>query len=234
MTVAVLMVDGTWSRQGNRSAAAQALRRALPPGCEFSYVDYPAAFGPATGVTHVSPAESIAAGVRNLTRAVELTPHPAIVAGYSQGAMVCYRFVRDILPHRPDLDVRALAAMGNPHEPTHQGGRGGIAERLTVGVPLLSVWAPGDPIADIAANAPLRELWRMTEWMSVRDMTSALRWLDDVVDRLTAGPRAWWANPDLIASVQAANAYVFGLQHSLDYARHGHAARLAAMIGRYV
>ncbi|AZV00678.1 lysin B [Gordonia phage Lilas] len=233
MTISVLMLDGTWSKPRARSAAAESLRRSLRPGFEFSYVDYPAAFGPATGAAHVSPAESIRIGAENVARAVERTPHPAVVVGYSQGVMAAYRFAREILPHRRHLDVRAIGAMGNPHEPTHQGNRGGIAERLTLpknGPRLLSVWAPGDPIADIVANAPLRSAWDATEWMSVRDFPSALRWINDLTSSVTDGPEEWWRNPDILASLRAANAYLFGTTHTTDYARFGHATRLARQI----
>ncbi|WP_439030206.1 PE-PPE domain-containing protein [Gordonia terrae] len=235
--VSVLMLDGTWSRPRARSAAAESLRRSLRPGYEFSYVDYPAAFGPATGIGDVSPAESIRIGAENVARAVELTPHPAVIACYSQGVMAAYKFVREILPHRPWLDVRAIAAMGNPHEPSHAGGRGGIADRLTLpknGPRLLSVWAPGDPIADIVANAPIRSAWNATEWMSVRDFPSAVRWVNDVTDNViddfTDGVEEWWQRPDILASLRAANAYLFGTTHTTDYARFGHATRLARQI----
>lgn len=230
MTISVLMLDGTWSRPGARSAAAEALRRSLRPGYEFSYVDYPAAFGPATGIGDMPAAESIRIGAENVERAVRRTPHPAVIACYSQGCMAAYRFARDILPKRPELDVRAVAAMGNPHEPTHQGNRGGIAERGWQPRKLLSVWAPGDPIADLVGSAPLRSAWDATEWMSVRDFNSALRWVNDLTNNVTDGPGVWWQNPDVLASLRAANAYLFGTQHTTDYARHGHATRLARQI----
>ncbi|QCG77608.1 PE-PPE domain-containing protein [Gordonia phage Fairfaxidum] len=235
MSATVLMVDGTWSKPGARSSAAESLKRSLRPGFDFRYVDYPAMFGPATGLRDMSAAESIAQGVRNLTRAVEQTTGPIVIACYSQGFIVGYRFVREVLQRRPELreNVRALAGMGNPHEPTHHG-RGGIAQRLKLpdGLPLLSVWVPGDPIADIEVNAPLRSVWDLTEWMSVRDLPSARRWLDDVTDQVTDGPQEWWQHPDILGSLRAANRYVFGTQHSQDYARHGHATRLARMIER--
>ncbi|QFG08087.1 lysin B [Gordonia phage PCoral7] len=234
MTVSVLMVDGTWSKPNGRSPAAESLKRSLRPGFGFRYVDYPATFGPATGLRDMPAAESIAQGVRNLTVAVEQTSGPIVIGCYSQGFMVGYKFAREVLPRRPELreNVRALAGMGNPHEPTHHG-RGGIAERLDLpGVPLLSVWVPGDPIADIEVNAPLRSAWDLTEWMSVRDLPSARRWLDDVADKVIDGPEDWWRHPNILASLHAANRYVFGTQHSQDYARHGHATRLARMIER--
>lgn len=232
MTISVLMLDGTWSRPGARSAAAEALRRSLRPGYEFSYVDYPAAFGPATGIGDMPAAESIRIGAENVERAVRRTPHPAVIACYSQGCMAAYKFARAILPKRPELDVRAVAAMGNPHEPLHRGARGGIADRLTLPRKLLSVWAPGDPIADIHKDAPLRSAWDVVEFMSVRDQASALRWLDSIADAVTDGPQDWWRRPDFIASILAARDYVWGTQHTTDYARFGHATRLARMIER--
>ncbi|WP_431840638.1 PE-PPE domain-containing protein [Gordonia hongkongensis] len=221
--------DGTWAGRGG-SPASEALRRSLRPSVKFTYVSYPGMFGPATGAHHMSAAESIEAGARTMAAAVHASRYPAIVGGYSQGAMVAYRFARAILPKRPELDVRAVAAMGNPHEPTHQGNRGGIAERGWQPRKLLSVWAPGDPIADLVGSAPLRSAWDATEWMSVRDFNSALRWVNDLTNNVTDGPGVWWQNPDVLASLRAANAYLFGTQHTTDYARFGHATRLARQI----
>lgn len=228
--------DGTWAGRGG-SPASEALRRALDPRkVKFTYVHYPATFGPATGIGDVSAAESIAEGARNLERGVHSSPHPAAVGGYSQGLMAAYRFAREILPHRPRLDVRAVAGMGNPHEPSHRGGRGGIAERLSLPRPLISEWAPGDPIADLEGNALLREAWDLAEWMSVRDFPSALRWVNDLADNVIEsaagadGPDEWWQRPDVRASLRAANAYLLGTQHTTDYARLGLARRLARRI----
>ncbi|QMU22492.1 PE-PPE domain-containing protein [Gordonia rubripertincta] len=230
--IELLWCDGTWSRRGARSEASEALRRSLNHSVRFTYVDYPATFGPATGLGDMSAAESIAQGVRNLTDATWASDYEVIVGGYSQGAMVAYRFAREILPHRRDLIVRAVAALGNPHEPTHRGGRGGIAERLSLPRPLISGWAPGDPIADIHTDAPLRSAWDAAEWMSVRDFPSALRWLDDITGKVADGPKDWWQRPDFIASMLAARDYIWGTQHAGDYARHGHATRLARRIER--
>lgn len=234
--IELLWCDGTWTGRGG-SPASEALRRALDPRkVKFTYVTYPATFGPATGIGDVSAAESIAQGVRNMAHAVHASKHNAVVGGYSQGAMVAYEFAREILPRRRDLDVRAVGAMGSPHEPPHHGGRGGIADRLTLpaGLPLISEWAPGDPIADIEANALLREAWDLTEWMSVRDFPSAARWVNDIGDNViasaTGGAQEWWRNPDVLASLRGAHAYLFGTQHSTDYVRLGHARRLARRI----
>ncbi|QGJ87577.1 lysin B [Gordonia phage Faith5x5] len=227
--IELLWCDGTWAGRGG-SPASEALKRSLRPSVKFTYVSYPGMFGPATGAHHMSAAESIAAGAQAMARAVHGSRYPAIVGGYSQGAMVAYKFAREILPKRPELEVVAVAAMGNPHEPGHQGNRGGIAKRLTVPRRLLSVWAPGDPIADIVATAPLRSAWDAVEWMSVRDFPSALRWVNDLADNVTDGVEQWWQNPDVLASLRAANAYLFGTTHTTDYARFGHATRLARQI----
>ena len=231
--ISVLMLDGTWTKAGSHSPAAEALKRSLRPGFEFRYVEYPAAFGMFTGLQHMSVAESIEIGAHNVARAVEATPHKAVIACYSQGVMAAYKFAREILPQRPELEVVAIAAMGNPHEPLHRGNRGGIADHLTLpkgGPRLLSEWAPGDPIADIHKDAPLRSAWDVGAWMSVRDLPSAKRWLADVTSKVADGPQDWWRRPDFVASMMAARDYVWGTQHTSDYARHGHATRLARMI----
>ena len=67
--IELLWCDGTWAGRGG-SPASEALRRSLNHSVKFTYVKYPAMFGPATGVQHMSAAESIAAGAQAMARAV--------------------------------------------------------------------------------------------------------------------------------------------------------------------
>lgn len=234
MTVDLLWCDGTWTRPSARSAVSEALRRALAgTAVRFTYVDYPASFGPATGVTDVSYGDSVAAGMVALRDAVRATPNRAVVGGYSQGAAVAMKWAAH-LPARntTDLDVLAVAALGNPHQPVHVG-RAGIAGPLSVPRTLLSVYAPGDPIADLPLGSPLRSIADVTEWMSLRSPEAGKRWAADLVTRLAEQrAQAWWAPwrwSDLASAGQYAAGYL-GTAHTLDYLTGGHVDRLARQI----
>ena len=229
----VLFVDGTWSPRGG-SAPAEALRRALNPKlCKFDYVDYPASYAFITGIGDHSYAESVRIGMRQLRDAVRATDLPVIIAAYSQGASVAVRFARDILPAAHDLDVRAVATMGDPHQERHQG-RSGIAGPLSTPRPRLSVWAPGDPIADLPDGCPLRSIADLTEWMSLRSFEDGQDWALDIFEKVTQmRAQAWWQPwrwPDLSAAGGYALGYLQGDAHMRRYVSGGHAVRLARMI----
>ncbi|AZG48857.1 cutinase family protein [Gordonia insulae] len=230
----LLWLDGTWTRPGARSAPSEALRRAVDGSrVRFAYVDYPAEFGPATGVGDLAPAESISAGMIALTMAVAQSPNLCVVGGYSQGAMAAVAFAREILPKRKDLEVLAVAALGNPHQPIHVG-RAGIAGPLgTLPWPLLSVYAPGDPIADLPLGSPGRSAADLTEWMSIRSPEAGKRWAVDVVEKLAKQKaQAWWAPwrwHDIERAISDVAGYL-GTKHTTDYVTGGHAKRLARMI----
>ncbi|MGP3708475.1 cutinase family protein [Gordonia paraffinivorans] len=233
MTTSVLFCDGTWSRPGARSQVAEALRHELSrdPRIRFEYVNYAADYGPATGPGDVAYAESVAHGVTQLERAVERTPYPAVVAGYSQGAAVAVHFARNRLPARRQLDVRAVATMGDPHTPQHDG-RSGIAGALTVPRRRLTVWAVGDPIADLPLGSPLRTVADLSDWMSVRSLEAGREWALRSAAKVPSRLQQWW-NPlrwqDLVSAVDYARNYL-GTAHTSDYIYRGHVARLARMI----
>jgi len=212
---------------------AEALRRALDPALvDFRYVNFPASYGPATGIGDLSYAESVRAGMKAMLHEVRATPHPAILSGYSQGAAVAVRFARDILPGAHDLDVRAVATMGNPYQPRHSG-RSGIAGALSVPRPLLSVIAPGDPIADLPAGSPIRTVADMTAWMSLRSIEDVRLWGLDVLENLPTKWQRWWEPlrwPAIEAAPRDVLRYIDGSAHMRDYISGGHVARLARMV----
>lgn len=231
----LLWCDGTWSKPGARSAVSEALRKALAGTyVRFVYVDYPAAFGPATAPGDLSPAESIRVGVTAMTRAIEQSPNRVVVGGYSQGAMIAVAVARDVLPRRPDLDVLAVATLGDPHQPVHAG-RSGIAGALATPSqwPRFSVFAPGDPIADLSLGSPLRSIADMTEWMSIRDQRAQMNWAADVLDAvMRLQVQTWWQPwrwSDVNRAIDDARAYL-GTKHTTDYITGGHVKRLALMV----
>lgn len=235
MTVDLLWCDGTWSRPGARSPVSEALRRRIDgQRVRFRYVDYPAAYGPATGVWDLSIGESVDLGEKAMAGEVEKSVKAGVetivLGGYSQGAMNAMRAAAryDVQRQR---GVRAVAALGNPHQPVHLG-RAGIAGPRSVPIPLLSVYAPGDPIADLPLGSPLRSIADVTEWMSIRSPEALFIWWRDVLEKAVQQQvQAWWQPwrwRDVNDTVAAVNRY-FGTRHTLDYIPT-HVERLARQI----
>lgn len=230
----VVMCDGTWSKPGSRSAVAMALKRELADRVAFEFVEYPGAFGPATGQRDISYAESVSVGAKAIAAAVRATPNPAVVVAYSQGAAAMHKFAREILPSDGALDVRAFAALGNPHQPVHSG-RSGIVGPAPISPrwPLFSLYAPGDPIADLPLGSPLRSVADVSEWMSVRSPEAGKRWAFEVLNRMgSQRVQAWWQPwrwPEIASAARYAENYL-GTCHTTDYIRGGYVARLARLI----
>ena len=229
--IELLWCDGTWSKPGSRSAPSEGLRWALDNSLvKFTYVEYAASFGPATGARDMSYADSVAVGVKAMVEAVRRTPHPAIVGGYSAGAAVAVNFARD-LPKYPALDVRAVATMGDPHTPVHNG-RSGIAGALSVPRPRLTVWADGDPIADLPVGSPVRSVADLSRWMSAASPEAARAWAFKTAQELPTRVQRWWEPwrwPDIARAPEDLRNYL-GTAHTLDYVSHGHVRKLARMI----
>lgn len=229
--IELLWVDGTWAPRGG-SQASEALRHDLDPRkVKFTYVHYPADFGPATGMGDLSYAESVAIGAAALDRAVSASREIVAVGGYSQGAAVAVDYARRILPERPRHQVVAVAEMGSPHTGLHSG-RSGIAGPLRVPRRRFSVWAAGDPIADLPVGSPLRSIADLSDWMSLRSPEAARAWALRTAAKVPTRLQQWWAPlrwPDLVSAGEYARNYL-GTAHTSDYAHLGHATRLARMI----
>ncbi|MDL9938671.1 alpha/beta fold hydrolase [Gordonia sp. ABSL1-1] len=227
----LLWCDGTWSRPGARSAVSESLRRTLGDRLSWRYVDYPASFGPATATGDLAYAESVAVGVHELADAARDVDGPVIVGGYSQGAAVAVAYARLV---GSDDRPLAVATLGDPHHPVHLG-RSGIAGALSVPCRRMSVYAPGDPIADLPLGSPLRSLADLGAWMSVRDLAAARQWGEDVLRDVLDARRMqqWWRNPAAFAGLLSAAGYArgyLGTAHTTDYITGGHVGRLACMI----
>ncbi|UYL88153.1 lysin B [Gordonia phage Evaa] len=227
----ILFLDGTWSAANERSVASVALAEALPDSFGFAYVAYPAQFGPATGPGHMSHEESVQQGVRALTAAVMEAVGRVVVAGYSQGAEVAVRFVRDILPKlEPEIRAKVvgLATMGDPHQPVHDGNRSGILEPISG----LGIWTSrrfvlGDPIADLSGTSLLRVVAPLTKWMAIRSHEDVVKWGQEALAGL--GQLPWWTylRPWAISSAAREIGNYLGTAHTTDYAETGVAAEVA-------
>lgn len=231
----LLWCDGTWAPRGG-SSASEALRRALDPTrVGFVYVPYPAEFGPATGPSDLAYAESVWAGVEAMGAARERVDDGrtrVAVGGYSQGAAVAVAYAR--LVRSESNALVACATMGDPHHPV-VGGRSGIAEALKTPCQRLTVRAAVDPIADLPLGSPLRSVADLGAWMSIRDWSAALRWGNEMAADVADLRRMqrWWRNPAAWAGLTSAGHYAanyLGTNHTTDYARKGHAVRLARQI----
>ncbi|AWY04693.1 lysin B [Gordonia phage Ebert] len=227
--IELLFVDGTWSRPGARSPVGEALRKALDPSkVKFTYVDYPADFGPATGVGDVSYADSVMAGVAALSLAVERSQFDVVVAGFSQGAAVAVHYALRVLPRKPKHIVLALATVGDPHQPVHNG-RSGIAGAITLSLRSFRRFVPGDPIADLELGSPVRLAADLSRWMSVRSPEAARAWAFKTAAELPTRARRWWEPWNWAAIGRAGEAIrnYLGTAHSTDYVSQGHVRRLA-------
>lgn len=233
----VLWLDGTGSDGLATTAPSHAVEQALDhTRFKFRRISYPAAYGPVTGYDP-SYAESLVIGAGAIAAAAR--PGVAtVVGGYSQGAAGARKFVRDVLPTRPDLDVIAFASIADPHTEAHGPGNrySGIAGPLPLPADLARfvVWAPGDTIADLPEGNPLRSLADLSEWMAVRSLADVRQWGEDVLaDALAGRAQRWWA-PWLWdqwgGAIAYAKGYLIDGRHTTDYVRYGHSARLAGQL----
>ncbi|UBF41648.1 lysin B [Gordonia phage AnarQue] len=226
-------LDGTFTGPGSRSVASEAVRAALDPRVfEFHYVEYPAAFGPATRPGDPSMASSALDGAVAMREAVAATDRLAVVGGYSQGAIAARWFLDD-LPAWPELEVLGYGSIGDPHTARHSG-RSGISGPRGLSVPGNVVWAPGDPIADLLDGSPLRTVADVTDYMSIRSIEDAAVWANDVWQDLTdQRVQAWWQPwrwNGLADALGAITRYWPGTNHTTDYQKGGWSALLAARL----
>lgn len=234
--VEVLWVDGTWAPSGGSMVSESVRHHLNSEVVRFTYVNYPASFGPATALDGLSYAESKAVGARRLLEAAHASELPVVLGGYSQGAAAAVDAARALAsPSWRHLDVRGLALLGNPHQAAHAG-RSGIANPLSVPMVAARVWslyAAGDPIADLPDGSPLRSVADLTLWMSLRSFDAGVDWALDILEAMPTRWQRWWEPwrwPDIESAALYAKAYVDGNAHMRNYVYHGHTLRLARLI----
>ncbi|WP_051179735.1 PE-PPE domain-containing protein [Nocardia concava] len=212
-----------------------------PARFRFRAVPYPATYG---GVD-MPYAESRAIGRKALIDAIDRSPYPAVIGGYSQGAGIAGDLAAEIgRGLHPQLDVRACALVADPLRPRGDygfypgawlsSGYGISGERHIFGLPTSWAANEGDPITALPAGNPLRSVADLTAWWSLRSPEDAERWAQDLLERAKRGAWQRWWSPENWRTWSGAIAYMRGYlfdgRHGLDYVRLGHCERLAMAI----
>ncbi|MFI7528034.1 alpha/beta fold hydrolase [Nocardia salmonicida] len=239
-TIDVLVVGGTWNPGGDgvTGAFTDALNKAM---FTARMVPYPADYG-----SHVSYAESVAEGKRALLAAIDRSPNPVVLAGYSQGAAVAGDLAAEIgRGEYPGREVIACALIADPRRPagrylgdTDPGGYGVVGERPIDGIPAYWAAAPGDPITALPAGNPLRTIADLSAFFSFASANSAIRWAQRMLDTATRKQlQRWWSPSNWshwTGAIAYARGYLFDGRHTSDYVRYGHARALAQALNRDV
>lgn len=213
-------------------------------------VSYPASFGQ-QGVTFE---ESRIIGHRALITALaDLDGAPAILAGYSQGAVIAGDVSRDIaLSRSTQYNVRAVALIadglrpqgigvvptGDPHGVAE--GYGIMGQRPIPDDIFPTFWASawGDPISALPPGNPLRTVADLAGWFSIDSPAAIWEWGAHMLNRAVSGRmQAWW-NPvhwhRWNSAIAFSRGYLFDYRHTNDYIRYGYNRALADAVDRHV
>lgn len=189
--ITVLAVGGTGeSYHGDARTTVTGMLAAVTADLDERFaprwVGYPASYGPATGRDGISYAESVAAGVRSLRRAVVNTTGPVMIVGYSQGAVVVRHCIHE-LERDGDSSVDRILGLGfvaDPHQPpgavTGCAGWGvaGEGPALPDRIPAWWVGAPTDMICNAEPDSLIRDIADLTTSLEFR---RPLRWIRDML-----------------------------------------------------
>lgn len=239
MTIDVLVVGGTGeSFPGDTRTEVTGLLKNItdqldPTRFRPIWVNYPASYG-----HPMSYAASKAVGKANLTRAIEDTPNPAILIGYSQGACIVGDLAAELHKH-PHLDVRGVGLVADPERHEGQyfgprpGGYGVAGSRFVDNTdrPVWSVAAMGDTISALPVGNPIRMIADLTAFM---DFTDPTEWGRQLLERAKAGQwQHWWDWRNWrtwAGAIAYARGYLIDGRHTTAYINDGHLDRLAAAI----
>lgn len=239
-TIDVLVVGGTWNPGGDgvTGAFVDALNKSI---FTARMVPYPADYG-----TTMSYARSVAEGKRALLAAVDRSPNPVVLAGYSQGAAVAGDLAAEIgRGEHPGREVIACALIADPRRPaghylgdTDPGGYGVVGERPIDGIPAYWAAAPGDPITALPAGNPLRTIADLSAFFSFANANAAVTWGKEMLNTAARNQlQRWWSPANWCSwagAVAYARGYLFDGRHTDDYVRCGHARALAQALNRDV
>ncbi len=229
----VLVVGGTWNPAGDGVTGAfiEALNKAM---FTARMVPYPADYG-----SKLSYTASVAEGKRALLAAIDRSPNPVVLAGYSQGAAVAGDLAAEIgRGEHPGREVVACALIADPRRPAGRylgdidpGGHGVVGEREIDGIPTYWAAAPGDPITALPAGNPLRTIADLSAFFSFSGADAALTWGQQMLHTATRNQlQRWWSPANWRqwgGAIAYARGYLFDGRHTDDYVRCGHARALA-------
>ncbi|AYF77155.1 PE-PPE domain-containing protein [Nocardia yunnanensis] len=229
----VLIMGGTWAPLGH--PVTNAFADTLDPNrFQARHIPYPADYG-----QQVTYAASVAAGRVALINAIEASPNPVILAGYSQGAGIAGDIARDwgygTYPH---LDIRGAALIADPSRPAglnttgpDPGGYGISGERRIDGMPVLWAAAVGDPITALPEGSALRTIADLSAYWTLKD---PVVWARSVIDVASQNRAQRWWNIKNWASwtgvIREAYSYLQGGRHTDAYVTEGHSVRLAEAV----
>ncbi|WP_182357753.1 alpha/beta fold hydrolase [Tomitella gaofuii] len=129
---------------------------------------------------------AVARVARSLIRTISDTPNPAVLIGYSGGALVAGNVAEEIADGLyPDLDVRGVVLIADPAMPRgiSPDGYGVYADRAT-GIPTLWLWDSRDPICCAGDPSPLHTL---SDQLAALSFGAPDVWAQDLYDRLRSG-----------------------------------------------
>ncbi|MFD3511123.1 alpha/beta fold hydrolase [Nocardia sp. NPDC058666] len=233
-------MGGTWNPGGDgvTGAFTEALNKSI---FTSRMVPYPADYG-----SYVSYTESVAEGKRALLAAIDRSPNPVVLAGYSQGAAVAGDLAAEIgRGEHPGREVIACALIADPRRPAGKfiglvdpGGYGVVGERQIRGIPAYWAAAPGDPITALPAGNPLRTIADLSAFFSFASTNAAITWAQQMLQTATRNQLQRWWSPEnwrnWTGAIAYARGYLFDGRHTDDYVRFGHARALAQALNRDV
>ncbi|SNY87588.1 Alpha/beta hydrolase family protein [Nocardia amikacinitolerans] len=233
--VDVLIMGGTWNPNGDGVTAAFAA------GLDLDHfrprvVPYPADYG-----RSVPYADSVEAGRKALITAMKSSPHPVVLAGYSQGAAIAGDVAASV---GGSARVVACALIADPLRPAGEcigadpGGYGIAGQRQVPNVPVYWTAAPGDPITALPEGNPLRSIADLSAYFSLSSPHAAMRWGRSLIDVAAQRQLQRWWSPQHWRSWSGAVAFARGYlvdgRHTEDYIRGGHARELAERLNAEV
>lgn len=232
-------MGGTWNPGGD--PVTKAFETRLNPDLfQCRSVDYPASYG---GLD-LPYADSVRLGQWALADAIDASPNPVLLAGYSQGAGIAGNLAAEVGQGKwPHLEVVGAALIADPHRPAHHqvgddpGGYGIAGERFIESMPVWHAAASRDPITALPHGSMLRTLADFTGYWTMSSPQAMVRWGHSILDAATQQRfQRWWSPINWLETADVfrqGSAYLTEGRHTDAYIREGHCARLADAVNEH-
>lgn len=187
MTITLFTLRGIGERVGEPGMCSAVTRRLDASLFEVVEVPHPASYGPVPLPLGPSYDETIRIGREMLLDAIDRTPNPAAIVGYSGGAGIAGHVAAEVARgEHPHLEVVGCGLISDPFMPNWASPAPsiwGIAGHRTIHHKVPTFWAadPADAICCCPANSPLRTIADQTRAFSLSNL---LGWGVDLVGRL--------------------------------------------------